>query len=78
MSVASGYSDIVVAAGAEKMTDVGSEEASSALASAADREWEGMAGATFPGLYAMIAKLHMHRYGTTSEQLAEVAVKRCV
>ena len=75
MSVASGYSDIVVAAGAEKMTDVGTEEASSALASAADREWEGMAGATFPGLYAMIAKLHMHRYGTTSEQLAEVAVK---
>lgn len=75
MAVASGYSDIVVAAGAEKMTDVGTEEASSALASAADREWEGMAGATFPGLYAMIAKLHMHRYGTTSEQLAEVAVK---
>jgi len=26
------------------MTDVGSEEASSALAAAADREWEGMAG----------------------------------
>ena len=75
MSVASGCSDIVVAAGAEKMTDVGTEEASSALASAAYREWEGMAGATFPGLYAMIAKLHMHRYGTTSEQLAEVAVK---
>ncbi|WP_440956727.1 thiolase domain-containing protein [Methanosarcina sp. Mfa9] len=75
MTVASGYGDIVVAAGAEKMTDVGSEEASSALAAAADREWEGMAGATFPGLYSMIAKLHMHRYGTTSEQLAEVAVK---
>jgi len=75
MAVASGYSEIVVAAGAEKMTDVGSEEASSALAAAADREWEGMAGATFPGLYAMIAKLHMHMYGTTSEQLAEVAVK---
>ena len=31
MAVASGYSEIVVAAGAEKMTDVGSEEASSAL-----------------------------------------------
>lgn len=75
MSVASGYSDIVVAAGAEKMTDVGTEVASAALAAAADREWEGMAGATFPGLYAMIAKLHMHKYGTTSEQLAEVAVK---
>lgn len=75
MTVASGYGDIVIAAGAEKMTDVCSSEASTALAAAADREWEGMAGATFPGLYAMIAKLHMHKYGTTSEQMAEVAVK---
>jgi acetyl-CoA C-acetyltransferase len=46
-----------------------------ALASAADREWEGFMGATFPGLYAMVARLHMHRYGTTRDQLAQVAVK---
>ncbi|RQD85726.1 thiolase domain-containing protein, partial [Methanosalsum natronophilum] len=45
------------------------------LAAASDREWEGIMGATFPGLYAMIARLHMHKYGTTSEQMAEVAVK---
>ena len=32
-------------------------------------------GATFPGLYAMIAMKHMHDYGTTKEQLAQVAVK---
>jgi acetyl-CoA C-acetyltransferase len=74
-SVASGYNDIVVAAGVEKMTDVSSVGASSALAAAADREWEGMMGATFPGLYAMIARMHMQQYGTTSEQLAQVAVK---
>jgi acetyl-CoA C-acetyltransferase len=67
--------DIVIAAGVEKMTDVPASKASSALAAAADREWEGIMGATFPGLYAMIARLHMHQYGTTSEQLAEVAVK---
>ena len=30
---------------------------------------------TFPGLYAMMAVAHMHRYGTTREQLAMVAVK---
>ncbi|RSD34786.1 MAG: acetyl-CoA C-acetyltransferase, partial [Methanohalophilus sp.] len=70
-----GYNDIVVAAGVEKMTDVSSVGASSALAAAADREWEGMMGATFPGLYAMIARMHMQQYGTTSEQLAQVAVK---
>ena len=75
LAVASGHEDIVVAAGVEKMTDISSSSASTALAAAADREWEGIMGATFPGLYAMIARLHMHKYGTTSEQLAEVAVK---
>lgn len=75
LAVASGYHDIVVAGGAEKMTDVGVETTTDALAAAADREWEGIMGATFPGLYAMIAKLHMHKYGTTQEQLAAVAVK---
>jgi len=74
-AVASGIDDISIAAGAEKMTDVPAPKASSALAAAADREWEGIMGATFPGLYAMIAKLHMTKYGTTSEQLAQVAVK---
>ncbi len=75
IAVASGYHDIVIAGGAEKMTDVGVETTTDALAAAADREWEGIMGATFPGLYAMIARLHMHRYGTKQEQLAAVAVK---
>jgi acetyl-CoA C-acetyltransferase len=46
-----------------------------ALATAADQEYEAFHGVTFPGLYAMIARAHMHQYGTTREQLAEVAVK---
>jgi acetyl-CoA C-acetyltransferase len=75
IAVASGYHDIVVSAGIEKMTDVGAEKAIDALASAADREWEAAVGATFPGLYAMMARAHMHEFGTTREQLAQVAVK---
>lgn len=75
LAVASGYADIVIAAGVEKMTDVSSGVAADALAAAADREWECFFGATFPALYAMIARLHMRRYGTTREQLAQVAVK---
>ncbi|NYT02293.1 MAG: thiolase domain-containing protein, partial [Methanosarcinales archaeon] len=75
LAVASGYKDIVIAAGVEKMTDVSSGEAADALAAAADREWECFFGATFPALYAMMARLHMQRYGTTREQLAMVAVK---
>ncbi|NLA99939.1 MAG: thiolase domain-containing protein, partial [Methanomicrobiales archaeon] len=75
IAVASGMEDVVVAAGVEKMTDVGTGASVDMLASAADREWEGFAGATFPGLYAMIANDYMHRYPLTREQLAAVAVK---
>jgi acetyl-CoA C-acetyltransferase len=75
LAVASGYHDIVIAAGVEKMTDVSGGTAADALAAAADREWECFLGATFPALYAMIAKLHMRRYGTTHHQMAQVAVK---
>ena len=75
IAVASGYHDVVISAGIEKMTDVGAEKAMDALASAADREWEAEVGATFPGLYAMMARAHMHELGTTREQLAQVAVK---
>ncbi len=73
LAVASGMEDIVVAAGVEKMTDAG--DSPDVLAAAADREWEGFAGATFPGLYAMIATDYMHRYKLTREQLAMVSVK---
>jgi len=75
IAVASGIHDIVLVGGAEKMTDVVGTEATNVLASAADREWEAFFGMTFPGLYALMARYHMHKYGTTSEQLASVAVK---
>ncbi|MCD6512450.1 MAG: thiolase domain-containing protein [Thermoplasmata archaeon] len=75
MAVASGMHDIVIVGGAEKMTDVAGTEATNVLASAADREWEAFFGMTFPGLYALMARYHMHKYGTTPEQLASVAVK---
>jgi acetyl-CoA C-acetyltransferase len=75
IAVASGMEEIVVAAGVEKMTDVGTGASVDTLAGAADREWEGFIGATFPGLYAMIAMDYINRYGLTREQLAQVAVK---
>src|SRR5207245_1383322 len=39
------------------------------------QEWESVFGATFAGLYAMMARRHMYEYGTTLEQMAAVAVK---
>jgi acetyl-CoA C-acetyltransferase len=50
-------------------------DATYALATASDQDYEAFHGITFPGLYAMIARAHMHKYGTTREQLAQVAVK---
>jgi acetyl-CoA C-acetyltransferase len=75
IDVASGMNDIVLVGGVEKMTDVSGDEATYALATAADQEYEVYHGVTFPGLYAMIAREHMQKYGTTREQLAHVAVK---
>ncbi len=75
ITVASGIHDFVVAAGLEKMTDVLSGVATGALATAADQEWEVYVGATFPGLYALMARRHMYEFGTTEEQMATVAVK---
>ena len=74
-SVASGMNDIVVVGGVEKMTDVVGAEATDTMATALDQEWEAFFGATYPGLYAMIATKHMHDYGTTRKQLAQVAEK---
>jgi len=75
IEVASGINDIVLVSGVEKMTDVGGGEATYALSTAADQEYEDYQGVTFPGLYAMMANRHMHDHGTTREQLAQVAVK---
>mgnify|MGYP002762160438 CR=1 FL=1 len=75
LDVASGASDVVVASGVEKMTDLGSEETNDALAGSADREWEVFGGGNVAALYALMARAHMDRYGTTRRELSEVAVK---
>lgn len=75
ISVASGLYDLVAVGGVEKMTDVQGSLAATALAGAMDTEWEAYFGATFPGIYAMMAHRYMHTYGLSREALAEVAVK---
>jgi acetyl-CoA C-acetyltransferase len=75
LSVASGWYDLVIAAGVEKMTDVESDVAEDLLASSVDRKWEAIYGATLPSLFAQMARTHMEKYRTTREQMAKVAVK---
>ncbi len=73
-SLLSGQYDTVAVLGIEKMTDHKPEDVATALMGAGSEE-ERTAGATFPGLYAMLARAHMREYGTTEEDLAAVAVK---
>jgi len=75
MAIASGIHDCVVVGGVEKMTDTPGNEVASALGGAGDQEWELFMGATFPAIYAFMARRHMKEYGTTEEQMASVAVK---
>ncbi len=75
LAVASGAHDFVVVGGAEKLTDVADTEANRIINSTADHEWEEVFGATLPALWAMMARRHMHDYGTTREALASVAVQ---
>jgi acetyl-CoA C-acetyltransferase len=74
-SVAAGIYDVVLVGGVEKMTSQPTPKVTEILAGAGDMSGEGAAGATFPALFAMIARRHMHQYGTTREHLAAVAVK---
>ncbi len=73
-SILSGQYDTVIALGVEKMTDHKPEDVATALMGAGSEE-ERLAGATFPGLYALLARVHMQTYGTKEEELAAVAVK---
>ncbi len=72
--IASGASDVALVVGAEKMTDTHGAGVLTTLAAAGDHEWEASIGLTFAGLYALIARKHMHDFGTTREQLAMVSV----
>jgi acetyl-CoA acetyltransferase len=70
MAVASGFYDIAMAVGVEKLTGRGPAP----LGRIGDTI-EGLAGLAPPGVWAMRARRHMAEYGTTLEQMAMVAVK---
>src|SRR6185295_5798940 len=74
-AVAAGLYDVVMVLGVEKMTSQSTARVTEILASAGDCSGEIRAGSTFPSLFAMIARRHMHQFGTRREDLAAVAVK---
>ena len=75
MEIAAGVSDVVLVGGAERVLNVPTPESTEYFAYASDASWEQTLGLTFPGVFALIARAHMQRYGTTEAQMAAVAVK---
>jgi acetyl-CoA acetyltransferase len=75
MEIASGVSDVVLVGGAERVLNVPTDAATEYFAYCSDASYEQSLGLTFPGVFALIARAHMERYGTTEEQMAHVAVK---
>jgi acetyl-CoA C-acetyltransferase len=73
--VATGLSDIAVAFGVEKMFMPDMAEAQTNMTCVLDREWDGINGLSAPPFFAMTAQRHMHEFGTTKEQMAQVSVK---
>ena len=74
-AVLSGLCDVVMVGGVEKMTHRTTPEVTEYLAMASDYPFEQWHGITFPGLFALMATAHMHKYGTTEQHLAMVSVK---
>lgn len=75
MAIQSGLHDVVAVIGCQKMTELSTAEILALMGRVGEVQWESVFGTTFPGYYAMFATRHMHEFGTTREQLAQVAVK---
>ncbi|MCB2224133.1 MAG: acetyl-CoA acetyltransferase [Actinobacteria bacterium] len=75
MAVASGMHDTVLVAGAERMREVNSLEATDFVATLTHPMAEYIYGVTLPGHAAMFTRLYMEKYGVTERHLAMVGVK---
>lgn len=74
-AIASGRTNIAVAGGIEKMSDLPREKNRLWLGISGDVEWERLAGTNFAGIYAMMARRHMHEFGTEKKHITMAAVK---
>ena len=75
MAIKSGQADVVVAGGIEKMNDLSPERKRFWLGVSGDTEWERLAGLTFPGTYALMARRHFHEHQSTHDDLVHISVK---
>jgi acetyl-CoA acetyltransferase len=74
-SIMSGLHEVVLVCGLEKMSLRTTSEITDALMAASDLALEQYSGLTFPSIYALMARAHMSKYGSTEEDFAMVSVK---
>jgi acetyl-CoA acetyltransferase len=77
MAIASGQAKAVLCVGGQaNFSGHGRTDAVAQMSMGgwAHPDFEAPTGPLIPTLYAMVAQRHMHEYGTTAEQMAEVAV----
>jgi acetyl-CoA C-acetyltransferase/acetyl-CoA acyltransferase len=77
-AVEAGRHEVVLAGGVERCsgaTGIGTEGMTRIFDSVVHKQTEQPVGMTAPAFFALLTKRHMHQYGTTQEQLAEIAVK---
>jgi len=75
MAIKSGLHQVVAVIGCQKMTELSTAEILALMGRVGEVQWESIFGSTFPGYYALFATNHMHEFGTTHEQMMQVAVK---
>lgn len=75
MAIRQGLAEVVLVVGGEnRLTGLSRDGAIEAVASIGQPEFESPYGPFAPAFYAMMAQRHQYLYGTTEEQMAEVAV----
>src|SRR5919109_1364713 len=74
-NIAAGFYDCILAVGTEKVTHTGTIRSTTLFSYCSDFFYEGGNGASFPGLFASIARAYLNKYKATEEDLAYVAIK---
>ena len=74
MAVASGDVESALVVGVEKMTDKAGHDVTSALATAADADYEVEQGVSFVGLNAMVMRRYMHEFGWKHADFAPFSI----
>jgi acetyl-CoA C-acetyltransferase len=74
MAVASGFHDVVLVGGLEKMTDTVGKDTTAGLATASDAETEALHGVSFVGLNALIMQRYMYEHDVPLDAFAGFSI----